>query len=504
MKIIGKEKVPDVNSCSECLRLEHSGIENPSLDCDDWEFQEPYEEEEVIPKKRKRRKKQVDVTDDEEEEEYVPKKRKRSKRQVDAADEKILDNIKQEPSAYAEDKDQQNGASSSEFNLHIKCELCETTLMIGGSYANHMRRVHGEEGKISKKCQWCHKVMGVKHLLDHAKRHHYWGKFPCIKCKYQGYFARSLVEHILDEHKDVTEAQCPSCKLRCPLATIEDHYKGCVSWKNITKKDVKEVDTKPKGDRRELGPLDVQCQLCESIMTASSYQGHMVRVHGEKINLSKKCHWCDSVVSVYNLDWHARKHHFWGIFVCTECNFKANFASNLVAHMNEEHIEYDEALCPSCRERCPVSDFEEHYKECITRKTSQKAEYKKDMKEREACVCETCGKSFKYKQQYKNHLKNHLRDQAAKGEIKVDEQTLYHFCDKCDNKYTTLQALYGHIRQVHDKIPFPCPLCTMIFDTQKKLTHHHNIAHSTDKDFECRHCGKRFGYVTRRQGPYSI
>ena len=92
--------------------------------------------------------------------------------------------------------------------------------------------------------------------------------------------------------------------------------------------------------------------------------------------------------------------------------------------------------------------------------------------------------------------------QAAKGEIKVDEQTLYHFCDKCDNKYTTLQALYGHIAQVHDKVPFPCqqPQCAMVFDTRKKLAHHHNIAHSTDKDYECRHCGRRFGYVTRRQG----
>ena len=178
-------------------------------------------------------------------------------------------------------------------------------------------------------------------------------------------------------------------------------------------KKVKEEETKPKSKNRELGPLDVQCQLCETVMTASSYEGHMRRVHGEKINMSKKCHWCDNVVSVYNLDWHARKHHFWGIFVCTECNFKCNFASNLVAHMNEEHPEYDQALCPSCRERCPVRDFEEHYKECITRKVSQKAEYKKDMKEKEACVCETCGKSFKYKQQYKNHLKNHIRDQGS-------------------------------------------------------------------------------------------
>lgn len=478
-KIISKNKVSNMNSCSECLRLEHSGVQDTSLDCD-WDFQEPNVMEQVGAKKRKRRKKH-DL-----------------EQRVDVADEKMLVNIKKEPAAsFPGEKEQENGVSS-EFTLHIKCELCEATLMIGGSYANHMRRVHGEEGKISKKCQWCDKVMGVKHLLDHAKRHHSWGRFFCIKCKFRGYFASSLVEHILDEHKDDTEAQCPSCKLRCPLADIENHYKGCVSQKKVIVKKVKEEDNK-QSDAPELGPLEVQCPLCESILTSSSYEGHMRRKHGEKINMSKKCVWCDNVVSVYNLDWHARKHHFWGIFVCTECNFKANFAKNLVAHMNEEHKAYDEAQCPSCRDRCSVSDLESHYQECITRKVSQKAEYKKDMKERESCVCETCGKSFKYKQQYKNHLKNHLRDQAAKGEIKVDEQTLYHFCDKCSNKYTTVQALYGHIRQVHDKIPFPCPLCAMIFDTQKKLTHHHNIAHSADKEYECKHCGKRFGYVTRRQ-----
>ena len=390
-KIIGKDKeVNNVNSCSECLRLEHSGgDDNPDLDCD-WEFDEERDDyEPVAPKRRKRRKKHVDVP-----------------REI------ILDNIKQEPPGGSSEG-QENGVSS-EVTLHIKCEVCEATLMIGGSYANHMRRVHGVEGKISKKCQWCDKVMGVKHLLDHAKTHHSWGKFSCTKCKFVGYFALNLLEHILNEHKDETEAQCPSCKLRCPLNNIEDHYKDCVSnQRKLIMKKVKEEETKPKSKNRELGPLDVQCQLCETVMTASSYEGHMRRVHGEKINMSKKCHWCDNVVSVYNLDWHARKHHFWGIFVCTECNFKCNFASNLVAHMNEEHPEYDQALCPSCRERCPVRDFEEHYKECITRKVSQKAEYKKDMKEREACVCETCGKSFKYKQQYKNHLKNHIRDQGS-------------------------------------------------------------------------------------------
>ena len=470
-KIIGKDRVSNMNSCSECLRLEPSGVQNAILDCE-WEFQETKVSEQVVAKKRKRRKK-MDVTED-----------------------KILTTFKQEPSACSSEEKEQENCDMPSGYLDVKCELCEATLKWGGSFVNHMRRCHGEEGKISKKCFWCDKVLGAKHLLDHAKTHHSWGRFLCIKCKFSGGFAKSLIEHILNEHKDDTEAQCPSCKVRCPLTTIESHYKGCVSQKKVITKKIKVEDTKTR-NTIDLGPLDVQCQLCESIMTCSSYEGHMRRKHGEKINMSKKCAWCDNVVSVYNLDWHAKKQHFWGIFVCTECNFRANFANNLVAHMNEEHKEYDEAQCPSCKDRCSVSDIENHYKECISRKVSQKAEYKKDQKEKEKCVCETCGKFFKYKQQYKNHLKNHLRDQAAKGEIEMDDKSLYHFCDKCSNKYTTVSALYSHIRQVHDKITYPCSQCTMVLDTERKLTFHHNIAHSTDKDFECKHCGKRFGYVSR-------
>ena len=55
-KIIGKDKeVNNVNSCSECLRLEHSGgdaDDNPDLDCD-WEFDEERDDyEPVAPKRR--------------------------------------------------------------------------------------------------------------------------------------------------------------------------------------------------------------------------------------------------------------------------------------------------------------------------------------------------------------------------------------------------------------------------------------------------------------------
>ena len=33
---------------------------------------------------------------------------------------------------------------------------------------------------------------------------------------------------------------------------------------------------------------------------------------------------------------HKRRKHFWGVFACAECGFKANFASDLVEHMRGE------------------------------------------------------------------------------------------------------------------------------------------------------------------------
>ena len=87
----------------------------------------------------------------------------------------------------------------------------------------------------------------------------------------------------------------------------------------------------------------------------------------------------------------------------------------------------------------------------------------------------------------------HMRAEGIEeSEAKV---TLYHYCDKCGQRFHNKHQLIGHIRSVHDQIDYICTECPMTFKTQDKLYGHKKLVHSTDEKYNCKHCGKRFGQV---------
>ena len=241
---------------------------------------------------------------------------------------------------------------------------------------------------------------------------------------------------------------------------------------------------RPRAGARALGftrgPMDVECDICGSICTAISYRSHMKDVHGEKSQGKvKKCPWCEKVTSVNQLARHARLHHFWGRFTCSECPFMGDFSKNIVQHVMTMHPKETSIRCPSCKQQSLLNVVESHYKECITEKHNE-VRQNSNLNSKSRVVCDLCGKSLA-RGHYNDHFKNYH----------TDTQVEYFYCDKCSKKYKQRSALNCHIRQAHNNITFTCSKCDITFDTKAKLYGHQNIVHSTAKEFECQHCGMR-------------
>lgn len=94
------------------------------------------------------------------------------------------------------------------------------------------------------------------------------------------------------------------------------------------------------------------------------------------------------------------------------------------------------------------------------------------------CVCDTCGKTFRFAW----NLKEHTITQHGKGGDML-------YCDQCGKKFHTKKFLKNHM-MVHSKErPFACDICNKTFKAQYIVELHKRI-HSEKKLFVCETCGK--------------
>ena len=301
-------------------------------------------------------------------------------------------------------------------------------------------------GGVKKmKCSLCEQEFHKHSLIRHAKEVHGMGAFNCRECMFKAQFVSEIVEHMEQEHEHIPshEINCPTCKNNFEIFAITEHYKECIK-----------VYTQEK--------VPVKCQWCEKVLASrASYSSHAKREHGR------------------------------GKFVCPHCKFIAHFAEDLINHMEEMmdlagHSHKLDISCPCCNNSYPPKEIKHHYMVCLKVHKS-KLKYMRPIK------CKTCKKVFKGTTCYKSHMLTHMRAEGIEeSEAKV---TLYHYCDKCGQRFHNKHQLIGHIRSVHDQIDYICTECPMTFKTQDKLYGHKKLVHSTDEKYNCKHCGKRFGQV---------
>ena len=266
-------------------------------------------------------------------------------------------------------------------------------------------------------------------------------EFQCKQCDFVANFANGLIEHMgVEEHTQDPAVDCPKCKNQFFMSGIVSHFEKCIP--------------KPKSKAKTSNtPVD--------------------------------CPWCDKVVRHYDLKWHMSSEHRWGVFRCLECNHKANFAEDLVEHMEQEsHTDSPYIICPSCDDTLPMIGAEAHYKECISSKTRY---FKNRLK---AHKCHTCDKVLRGKEKYEQHIKTHLR---ARGLTEEEaKMSLYYYCDKCDKRFTQRYTLTDHMRSDHSDVELKCPMCHLTFKKRTQWTKHKIMAHSSDTKYNCQFCGKRF------------
>ena len=225
-------------------------------------------------------------------------------------------------------------------------------------------------------------------------------------------------------------------------------------------------------------PVYKECEICGKIMRCNVFLEHML-VHDMKGPFFTKCVWCESNFSTNTFERHAKRKHFFGQFVCEKCTFSCNLAKDLVDHINKDH-ENQFAKCPCCKKDNPLEDLESHYRSCIVDKFDKKDQ-----------ICATCGKTFGDKHKLRLHSKSHLRKEAKiKGDSSLSEN-LYHYCDKCDKKFSRPAPLRHHIQSLHENFKYTCSLCTKTLRTMNMKNMHKIQVHSTDKRYQCRFCDKR-------------
>ena len=250
-----------------------------------------------------------------------------------------------------------------------------------------------------------------------------------------------------------------------------------------------------RNQEHEIGVLHMKCHICENVLNCNVFAQHMKTQHGQIGKFLRKCDWCDEKLSTESLKEHAIRKHSYGKFLCKKCIFRGDFAKQLIDHIIQEHDKGISPQCPLCTKEYPLDVLESHYESCIKVKIRgrQVASDKCDQ------ICETCGKTLTTKAGYRDHIKGHLREQASFQGGNLGNTHLYHYCDKCGKRFTHHNTLKNHIKSVHENIQYTCPLCPMKFNTIFMMRRHKLEAHSTNENYQCKYCGKRFGAITKRK-----
>ena len=181
-----------------------------------------------------------------------------------------------------------------------------------------------------EKCPWCEEyfVQGSRTLKVHKRREHFLGDFKCADCHFQANFVKDLIQHVSEEeHNKWQKLKCPRCLRLFKLFDMESHFDDC-----------------------KTRDISFKCPWCPSIFNWKpiiKWENRFKSPHGP-------------------FGVHKKTVHFWGIFRCPECEFEANFARELVDHMqNEGHISEPSVRCPQCVQEFSITNLSSHYETCV-------------------------------------------------------------------------------------------------------------------------------------------
>ena len=400
--------------------------------------------------------------------------------------------------------------NNSGHKVNVKCPQCKgvfSTERLKSHYNACLTRVLKPYAREMKRCPWCYKSFRIKaSLQNHLKLVHSWGSFQCLQCEFTADFIKDLRQHIaLEEHKPNNEIQCPQCKVKFTTEDIENHYSTCVSqqvidcpWctKVFDKDDMYKFELHRK---REHFWGNFSCHLCRfETNFANDLKEHIdgkglkedtcvtcpeckdefpfleIQTHYKTcVFRTIDCPWCYKQfkgTDSGSLSHHKKLKHFWGVFRCIQCKHRANFARDLIKHMEEEeHMENPYTSCPNCNKDVPIHDLGSHYEVCVIEKHT-KCQW----------CNEKCGPG--------GGLYSHMKKVHFWGNFK---------CPQCGDKFKFAKDLVDHmhlephVNSVLEDVKINCPHCANQFVMNDIASHYQECVTTKYKMTKCYKCNKR-------------
>ena len=209
-----------------------------------------------------------------------------------------------------------------------------------------------------------------------------------------------------------------------------------------------------------------------------------------EMDCTQKCHFCNKTFSAYSgflsygFQRHLKRVHFYGAFKCRVCGFRANFAADLIKHVDQSCKAIDTlASCPNCRQDVSFQEIQVHYEDCVG-KAHREHRKRSNAINNIPAICPTCGKTIGSKKNMSTHMRVHMREQGLNDE--EAKTTLYCYCEKCGKKFPGKIALRYHKMNMHNLDPIPCPKCDKKFASHGLMKKHHNKEHKPQ--LQCEHC----------------
>ena len=248
-----------------------------------------------------------------------------------------------------------------------------------------MLKAHGKNGKFFKQCHWCGKEFSTHAVEKHAVRIHFYGKFLCLKCPFKCDFAKDLISHIHEGHKEDQFAKCPSCNKEQSLKDLEVHYIRCVATKFAK-------------------ICDIMCPIC----------GKTVRRDG--LLKHQRIHMREQAKNEQSPSYNEFFHH------CDKCDKKFSNRTYLRLHIESEHLNIKlKFKCKHCEIR--KSHFSEIKKH---ERVHQEAKFQ----------CRFCQKKMKTHKALEVHERYHTGEKPYN-------------CSVCKTGFVSSSALGQHKRGAH-------------------------------------------------------
>ena len=324
---------------------------------------------------------------------------------------------------------------------------------------DHITRVHGDK---CFPCSHCDFVGDLpKDIQRHTKQMHMVavrkvksgsGCFPCTDCEFVGNLSREIKRHIKQMHPKVVRRDkrygkkeklgCDYCGFSTYLEESLKLHEIEMHGKTIVCSTCNYLFDDPKSYSAHFETNRISCHECGTSIMEKGFARHLKYMHGDGPITMEKCSICGKILKASQLNGHIKKVHGEKV-ACSHCDYRAGSKHDMERHIRRRHGSAAVANCQWCGRL--TKDLDRHLKmnQCNVPK------HERNNLPEVLCVFVNCGKNFKNDQDMKRHV-----------EVVHDKKRPFG-CGDCAYTASTRFNLQIHVKRVHERKPIKdtCPFC---------------------------------------------